>query len=239
MTWQGKAAGAVALSLSLVSCSANRLALHEWDALTGSSSVFVGAEDFPSQRVFRVRYQGGGEQGSFRVILRFESPTRYRLSALNPVGRPLWEVDYAEPRTAIFDHRNRVTCVAEGPVAVEAASLSVVPVDDLPAVLLGRLPASLREGGTLAGRHRWVDGRGRRWSVETAAGRVEAWTLWQDDRPLAWYRRLDDGGMLSHRLGEQFRWQQTVSEPLPTPLPHLEVPPAWQRRPCRELDLVD
>ena len=59
-----------------------------------------------------------------------------------------------------------------------------------------------------------------------------SWTLWADGRPLLWWGRQPAGGILSHREGAQFRWRETVAEPLSGDLRELTVPPDYRRGAC-------
>ncbi len=117
-------------------------------------------------------------------------------------------------------------------VAVPAIALADLPVTMLPAVLLGDLPFALEGGGTGQQIER-SDDMGRRWTgTLDEHGRPRAWTLWRDDRPLVWWQATEDGAILSHREGAQVLWTVVADEPLPGPLPKVDVPDGYASGNC-------
>jgi hypothetical protein len=190
------------------------------DLAEGASGL--APDDYPTQRMLRVRYQGEGEEGSFRVILRLLDPDHFQLIAVDPLGRTLWGLAYDTDEVHFINYRQGLECRSSGSVVLTSVVLDTLPVRDLPAVLLGRLPATVRSANQM-GQTRLVDDRGREWTVTEDRGEVQHWTLWRDEEPLMWFQRVNDGGLLSHRGGGQFRWRESLREEL------LEMPETLTR----------
>lgn len=161
---------------------------------------------FPTQRLYRVSYDGPEGGGSFKLTLRLAAPARYQVMAADPLGRPLWSLDAGvdgagEPAASSsgwemdvagglwLDHRNRLLCHLRG--RLEIAHLTPFPVAALPALLLGRLPAAPASGEVapgvaaalaageppLPGSLSYADADGRRWTATLAGGRPRAWSM--------------------------------------------------------------
>ena len=80
-------------------------------------------------------------------------------------------------------------------------ALESLPLGELPAILLGRLPGDLSVAAD-----GWRDGAGRRWTVVGSPEEPEGWTVWEAGEPWLWWGRGQDGeGILSHRAGSQLR----------------------------------
>jgi hypothetical protein len=185
------------------------------DALPG-----LEPEDCLTQRMLRVRFQGRDARVSFRVILRLVDAGHYQLSAVDPLGRALWALEYKSPDVHFVNYRNLLECRTSGSVVISAVALETLPVADLSAILVGRLPAAV-VSARLTESGRYVDSLGRQWSVLRDERELLGWTLWKGETPLLWFQHLEEGGILSHRGGGQFRWRETLKEALggiPAPL---------------------
>lgn len=189
-----------------------------------------------TQRLFRVRYQGPRGSGGLRLVLRLAASDRFSLAASDTLGRPVWSLGYAGGRTLVVDHRLQETCATGADVRVPEAALAPLPIEALPIVLLGRLPVAAAERD---GPVDLVDGQERRWTAKLEDGRPLTWTLWSAGEPSLWWLAQPDGGVLSHRGGSQFRWRQTVVEPLAEGLELLEPPDEYPRVDCDDWDLPE
>lgn len=203
---------------------------------------------YPSQRLFRINYEGPEGDGTLKMVLRLESPERYRLTLSDRLGRTLFTVDAAVDHLGgvggmdgwLMDHRERLACRLEEGLHLEGVPLEPFAVDALPAVLLGRLPAAPEDPGAVlaelsrrpaAGELDYRDRLGRRWTAQlapAAAARVRTWILWRGGEPALWWRSTDAGegsgggaeALLSDRLrGVQMRWKEVAREPLGERLP--------------------
>ncbi len=190
--------------------------------------------DYPTQRLLRVRYQGQDGEVGFRTVLRVSDPTHFQMRAVDLIGRPLWGIEYADPEVYFINYREKLDCRTAEPIAIHEMALEFLPVAELPAVLLGRLPRPLfaRRPGDEEG---LVDDLGRRWSVSRDGPSISGWTMWREGRPLLWFRRVAGGGILSHREGSQFRWRETLVEPLDEAPQPLESPARTRTVTCESL----
>ena len=160
-----------------------------------------------------MRYQGEQDGGSFRAILWVVGPEQFKLRAVDPLGRALWGLALQGESVHLVNYRDKTECRASGSVVISSVVLENLPIGELPVVLSGRLPASLRLAQTTAD-GRLVDESGQTWSVVQDGSEILKWTLWGDNGPLLWFQRVDNGGILSHRKGGQFRWRETLREVL-------------------------
>ena len=78
-----------------------------------------------------------------------------------------------------------------------------------------------------------VDAAGRRYRAVYDAGEVVAWSLLDDNGPALWWTRQGDGGILSRRGGEQYRWTRVVTEPSNQPLREI-IPEGFTEGVCSE-----
>lgn len=208
-------------------------------------------EAHPSQRLFRFHYEGPDGEGTLRLVLRLESPERYRLTVADRLGRPAVTLDAGPHGGYLLDHRESLACRLAPEVRMEELPLEPLSLGAVPAVLLGRLPAAPRPGASADGSARRLsfrDAAGRRWTAELAgragdagagtdAGEPLSWTLWREGEPILWWRRADGEGLLSNRSrGVQMRWREVGREPLAAPLPPPEVPPGYSPGSCRPGD---
>lgn len=207
---------------------------------------------YPSQRLFRLHYDGPEGEGALRLVLRLEAPERYRLTVADRLGRPLYTVDHAvDPANGpaagaapagtglLVDHRERLYCPLAPDLRLEGLPLDPAPFETLPAVLLGRLPAPPRPGERAdpAGSElSFRDAEDRRWSAELAAGAPVAWTLWLEGEPAVWWRSAGGESHLSdRRRGLQMSWRETGREPLAEPLPPPTPPAGYAPGVCRSV----
>ena len=202
----------------------------------GASPELSGLQpsDYPTQRLLRIRYQGQDGELRFRTILRLSDPEHFQMSAVDILGRALWGLEYVHPEVHFINYREKLDCRTVDPIVISEMALELLPVAELPAVLVGRLPTPLiaaRQGFD----ERLTDALGRRWSVSRDGGLLTGWTLWGDEGPLLWFRRLEAGGILSHREGSQFRWRETLAEPMERALPPLERPEEIRAVACEAL----
>jgi len=195
----------------------------------------IPAEAHPTQRLYRVRYEGPEEEASFKLTLYLAAADRYRMTAADGLGRKLWTLDVASDGEAVWlDHRAKSYCRAPSARRLTLVPLADLPLAALPKLLLGRMPAEpatdlVRGDGHLSYR----DARGQRWAGGVAGGRLDWWSLGRDGEAVAWWRRDGDGGDFIDRRGRQtIRWQESVREPLPAPLEPLEVPDRFQPGDC-------
>lgn len=204
------------------------------------------ASTFPTQRLFRLHYDSAAEgDGALRLVLRLESPERYRLTIADRLGRPLYTIDAGAGGGLLADHRERLVCPLDPDVRLEELPLDPLPLASLPAVLLGRAPAAPAAGADGAsgdasgdaprdgGRLSYRDGQGRRWTVDLVRGWPVAWTLWDDGEPRVWWRRSGDESRLSDRdRGLQTTWREVGREPLAEPLGPPVVPAGYEPGVC-------
>ncbi len=192
-----------------------------------------------AQHLFRLAAAGAGEAGHGRLALILPASDRYQLRASDALGRAVWSLEVGAQRLLLLDARGRRYCRQEGSLAVPSLDLGVLPLESLPAVLLGYLPVPPPSGETEAKALDWRDAGGRRWTAQGGDGAPASWTLWRHDRPLAWWTRQADGGILSHRNGTQMRWRKVLSEPLAGPPATLTPPAAYRETSCAELHLPE
>ena len=190
------------------------------------------------RRLYRIAYQGPEGSGSLRLALFVVTPGRYQARASDTFGRALWGLELAGGGAVFIDHRRRELCIGRDELRIPELALATLPLDRLPELLAGTLPSSPARAG--ADPTDFVDAGGRRWTSRSAdgGGGLDAWTLWEEERPLLWWSRRDSGGVLSHRDGAQFRWRRTVAESLASPPPALAVPDGYRQIACSELTLA-
>jgi hypothetical protein len=168
------------------------------------------AEDLATQSLFRVHYQGEAGSGAFRLVLKLESAERYLIETKDRFGRGLWRIEADHSGALMVDDRRQVFCSSDGGIRIPELALELLPLDDLPTILLGRLPGDLE---AVAGDGEYRDGHGRRWTVATDGAEISRWTLWAVGEPWVWWRREGRGeGVLSHRAGTQLSWKRVAGE---------------------------
>lgn len=198
----------------------------------GSPGWAVPDESLETQRLFRVRYEGQEGRGGMKLVLKLASETWFQVSTSDALGRPLWSLQAREGESLLIDHRGRQFCSGEQ-VRLPDPVLEAMPWESLPRVLLGFLPTmpdTIVQSSAEAIEFQSFDGR--RWTARLDSGRPLSWVLWEADRPVLWWSRQADGGLLSHRQGIQIKWREVVGERLRAPLEDLQVPTGYQPSIC-------
>lgn len=211
---------------------------------TGTTPPWALPPDaYLTQRLFRLEIDSTEESGTLRLVLRLESPARFRLAISDRLGRALYTVDAADGGGWLLDHRRRQACPLGPDLTRDALALGGFDVAVLPLVLLGRVPAEPADRVTHPGADRsaFHDLRGRRWTLRTVQnGDVASWTSWRHGAPAVWWRRLDGEALLSDREhGVQMRWRQVAREPLAEPLPPAAVPSGYTEGTCDTVAPLD
>jgi len=198
----------------------------------------LSLEDFGSQRLFRMKVRGQDGRGRFRLTLRLAREDLFQLAAADPLGRSLWTLHVAGRSALLVEHRRRRACNFDGSIDLSELYLGSFPLRDLPAVLLGRVPAHPWGGdeGQLAGaQFAFVDGQRRYWSGILEGERVTEWTLKDSDGETLAELRREEGGwavLVEHRQQLELRWREVVREPLKGELIAPSVPRDYQRGGC-------
>ncbi len=208
-------------------------------AAHGSASIATESRTLPPQRsLFRVRYRGAEGAGSLRLALYRVAANAYQLRATDTFGRAVWSLSVRDGLSQLLDYRSRRYCETQDEVRIPEVALAPLPLERLPDVLAGGLPALPAEGER-PGSGEFLDRRGRRWTIridgDGDGGVLVAWTLWESGTPALWWSRLEKGGVLSHRQGSQFRWRLSVTEPMEGPLEPLEPPADFLSVDCARL----
>lgn len=199
------------------------------------------AEATPTQRLYRIKYDGPEGKLGFKLTLYLAAADHYRLLAVDPLGRKLWELSL-EPgdQAVLLDHRAKRYCQRDSASLLTVVPLARLPLLALPRLLLGRLPSQpatdLRRSETAVS---YRDARGQHWQGGLDAGRLQWWSLVEAGEAVAWWRPAEDGtgGIFSDRRGQQqVRWQEVISEPLTAPLARPEVPASYQLDDCVEAE---
>ena len=193
------------------------------------------AEAYPTQRLFRVKYEGPEGKASFKLTLYLQAAERYRMAAADGLGRKLWTLDLDQGGQALWlDHRQEAWCSTVGD-RLDFVPLARLPLVALPRLLLGRVPAVpaglVQRSGE--GHFTYSDRSGQSWNGSTRDGQLEWWSLGEGDGAVAWWRREEEGGSFVHReKAQQVRWEETVREPLASALEELQIPRGYAERDC-------
>ncbi|MEM7353244.1 MAG: hypothetical protein AAF657_20785 [Acidobacteriota bacterium] len=224
------------LLLSTVGCVSTTGGLFTRPESSPEQPWQVPADAYPSQRLYRVKYQGPEGEAGFKLTLYLEQATRYRMLATD-LGRKLWslEVD-PEGQATWIDYRRKEFCRADAAGALRFVPLAELPVVAMPKLLLGLMPAepaaSLEQS---IDRVAFLDARGQLWNGGLAGNQVDWWSLIESGEPVIWWRREGDGGLFVDRDGQQqIRWSQIVHEPLAKPLAVTSPPAKFRPDACRE-----
>ncbi len=190
----------------------------------------LAAEDLETQSLFRVRYQGAAGSGSLRLVLKLESADRYLIETKDRFGRGLWRIEADSSARVLVDDRRRVFCETEGGIRIPEMGMESLPLSQLPAILLGRLPGDLKPTG---GAGEYQDLEGRFWTARATGSELSSWTLLEGDEPWVWWSRQASGdGVLSHRTGSQLRWRLVAIEPMSLEIPRLVLTEEYVRIAC-------
>lgn len=207
------------------------------DGSGGGEPWELAAGSFPSQRLYRVKYEGPEGKAGFKLTLYLATPSHYRMAASDSLGRKLWTLQVDESGHAVWlDHRAKEYCRVQGADRLVVVPLADMPLAALPRLLLGRLPAepvaNLRRG---AGHLSYLDIRGQLWTAVLDGTAIDWWALEDLGEPVAWWRRDGDGGDFSDaRGGQRVTWHQIVAEAVEQTLAPLEIPPRFAARACDE-----
>lgn len=232
MTWAGRLVlPVVALSLA---CAGRQVEVTAGRDPT-VRPVAGAWQDFPTQRIFRVRYQDDADVVSFRLVGWLTSPEIYRLKAMDPVGRMLWTIDLDAPKARILDFRSKRSCSTEDPVSVPAVGIGSLSLPDFALVLVGLPPTPFEQRHAGSGDRTAGSEDGWSLTVERSGEGVDAWTLWTGPEPVLWFRRGSQSSILSHRNGVQLRWKETHREALTRRPAALEVPDGFVTVECSDL----
>jgi hypothetical protein len=179
--------------------------------------------------VVKLHYQGPDGDATLNLVLRLERPDRFSLQGNDQLGRSWFRLAVEESKALYLDLRGKTFCRFEEAIEIDAIPLGPLPFDQLPALLLGRLPVvPLERTATGGDAWRFRDGEGRQWTAEAPDGRLERWTLWRDGEPEVWWHRDDSLSYLSARAqGLQLRWRTPRGQPLTRPPAPLEVPEGY------------
>ncbi len=192
------------------------------------------ASELGQQSLFRVGYRGAEGGGSLKLVLRLQERSSYQLAAADLFGRPVWALVVGSGRALWIDYRAERFCAVDEAVRLPDLGLPELPLEAVPAFLLGRVPLPPAERGTISPRD-YRDGKGRRWTVALAGSEVTAWTLWDGDRPTLWFSAQGGEMVLSSRRREaQLRWRRTLREPLAGEAAALAPPAGFAEGGCDE-----
>ena len=189
---------------------------------------------YPSQRLYRVSYNGPEGDVGFKLTLYLEAEEKYRMSA-SDLGRKLWSLSVDGQGEAVWlDHRRKQYCRASAASELRFLPLADLPLASLPKLLLGRLPAvpaaDLAQGERAVS---FLDARGFRWNGQLEDGQLAWWTLLDSGEAIVWWRREERGGVFTDRPGKrEVRWREVVAEQLEEPLGELEVPARFEPGEC-------
>lgn len=203
---------------------------------------------FPTQRLFRIRYEGPEGELSFRLTLYLESRSSFRMDASDTLGRKVWSLLVEDDGQGLWlDHREDLYCRIESAENQSFVPIAYLPLAHLPRLILGRMPADpdsdLRRAEGLIS---YVDGGGQLWSGRLDdEGRVRWWSLVENGVAVAWWRLDEEGGegrqiFVDSRRGQELRWVEQVRETLENGVPAAEIPRSYDAVDCASYpDTVD
>lgn len=199
-----------------------------------SASTLVELPASVRQYLFRLVYDSGGGRVSLRVVLRRMSDDRFQLAASDVAGRAVFGLDYTSQRAVLVDHRAGIYCIGGPGLRLTEVHPSELPLAALPRVLRGELPVP-RSGleASVVRKEELVDAEGRRWRAGYEGDALARWSLLDAEGPALWWTRQNDGGILSRRGGEQYRWTLIVAEDAARPLADI-VPAGFAEGVCDE-----
>ncbi|MEO1368759.1 MAG: hypothetical protein AAFX50_16410 [Acidobacteriota bacterium] len=223
------------LFLTLTGCAGGGLQLLPSSRTAEAELWQLPVDAYPSQRLYRVSYQGPEGKASFRLTLYLVADGRYRMEAADTLGRRAWSLGVEPGSRAVFlDHRNELYCTAAGGAEQSFLPIAHLPLGQLPQLILGRIPATpateLAQG---AGKVSFRDASGQLWNAEATAGELSWWSLIDDGDAVAWWRRMDERLVFSDRRGgQQVTWREQVAEQLVKELTPLTIPDDYREGAC-------
>lgn len=224
----------------LLSACASSSAPKRGDFGEATQPWMLSESDLSTRRLFRVSYSGHEGSGSLRVVMILASGPLFSLMASDPLGRSLWDLQIDRDQSFFVNHRESKICPIDSLMVLPGDTLEMFPLESLPLVLLGYLPATPQTGQISSDEElSFLDDQGRRWTAALKDRQVSSWTLWMGEEPLLWWTRQAKGGILSHRRGSQFRWKEVVVEALDGPYGGVEPQSSYQRVVCSESDLPE
>lgn len=202
--------------------------------------------EWRTQRIVRMRYEGPEGSGTLRLVLRFEDPESFHVSASDRLGRRWWDLNVREGSALVLWVRERTFCRYAGDLEIPALSLGPVPARAVAALLMRRLPAPpadarVWEETAVPGRPDrgveidFADGRGRRWTTEATTAGPNRWTLWRGDRVRASWSGDVEGmaQLVESDTGLELRWTQPrPATELAAPLPAPAIPSGYRPGVC-------
>ncbi len=189
---------ATSLATSL-GCASVRVRSPESGSATRAEAQTDGAD----QSLYRLTYDSGEGRTSLKVVLRRSAGQRFQVVFSDLAGRRVWGLDHSSQRTVLVDHRAGTFCVSGPELTLPDVHPQELPLAAIPRVLAGKLPI---DDPLAEGRDDFVDDSGRRWRVSREGEQLVAWSLLDASGPALWWARARDGGILSRRGGEQYRW---------------------------------
>ncbi len=202
--------------------------------------------EWRTQRIVRMQFEGPEGSGTLRLVLRFEDPESFHISASDRLGRRWWELGVREGNALVLWVRERTFCRYAGDLEIPALSLGPVPARALAALLMRRLPAPPADARVwnetvVPGRSDrsveldFEDRRGRRWTTETTTAGPARWTLWRDNHARASWSGNVEGmaRLVESDTGLELRWlQRRPATELAEPLPAPSVPSGYRPGVC-------
>ena len=185
------------------------------------------------QSLYRLTYDGGEGRTSLKVVVRESVSERFQITVSDVAGRRVWSLDHAPQRVVLVDHRAGSFCVSGPSLSLPDVHPQELPLAAIPRLLAGLFP--LAEESTRQS-DEWVDAEGRQWRQAREDGVLQSWSLLDSDGPALWWSRESDGGILSRRGGEQYRWRLIVREDAVTALGDV-VPEGFAEGVCDDQDL--
>lgn len=194
-------------------------------------------EELATQRIVKLHYQGPDGDATLNLVMRLERQDRFSLQGNDQLGRSWFRLAVEGSRALFLDLRGKTFCRFEESIEIAAVPLGPLPFDQLPALLLGRLPVEPVERVRRdADSWHFLDALGREWTAEAPEGRLERWTLWRQGEPEVWWQRGDPLSYLSARSeGLQLRWRTPAGQALTRAPAGLELPAGFVPGPdCAE-----